>query len=326
MRIVRFAAALITAVFLLAGCDSCTGRVYVAGTVGTKAAYWVDGERVDLSPDYSAMVMDIDVQGTDVYTAGSITSGGELACYWKNGELSTIAAPNNSRAYAVCVKDGTIYTAGTTLNREYLYCWQDDATSMTVTGTNLYAEDICVSNGIVYIAGSYENSSSEHVACYWVNQARVDLVAGKAKTRATAVAVYEGDVYVSVRVVMPDNSERAEYWKNGMRVILYEGDLAMATDISVTDGNVYVSGSYLPSAGSTIGCYWKNGQRTDISDGSYSVITSGIGVADGDVYVAWQDTSTYPVAYWVSGTMVTLETGGYTWAIHVRAPLAANPI
>jgi len=323
MRIVRFAAAVITAVFLSAGCDSDTdsaGRVYVAGTVGTSAAYWVDGERVDLSPDYSAMVTDIDVQGSDVYTAGSITSGGELACYWKNGELFTIAAPNNSRAFAICVKDGTIYTAVTTLALDHLYCWHDDTLGMTVTGTNLHAEDICVSNSIVYIAGSYENSSTEHVACYWMNQARVDLVAGEAYTRATGVAVHDGDVYVSVRVVMPDTSERAEYWKNGTRVILHEGDLAMATDISVTDGNVYVSGSYLPAAGSTTGCYWKNGQRTDISDGSYSVITSGIGVADGDVYVAWQDTSSYPVAYWVNGTIVTLVTGGYTQAIHVRDP------
>lgn len=334
MRIVRPACLMLVAWAVLCACTATgaggssdaitldTGSVVVAGSYredGTHhAAYWVDGERVTL--DTSASVArSVFVYGDDVYAAGYVDIGGDQPCYWKNGQRHVLTAPNNVRARAIHVENGVPYTAGDTTNDDVMYCWEGTTYTMTREKPGIFVEDVFVSGGDVYIAGTYETDDEppKHVACYWMNGARVELAEGEDGTRANAIAVHDGDVYVAGAVVGDGGDRKAIYWDNTTQIILAEDVSASAVDVDVHGGDVYVAGQYW-SGSTTSACYWRSGQFFEVGDGSYFTRAHGIHVTDDHVYVACEDATYYNPWYWVDGTRIVVDAAsGFAYDIAV---------
>lgn len=83
--------------------------IYIAGNGDGKGIYWKNGVRNELEGDYT-FAADIDVSGTDVYVAGTVTNDTKpFAAYWKNGKKFEF-----ERGYATGIQilDGDVYISG----------------------------------------------------------------------------------------------------------------------------------------------------------------------------------------------------------------------
>ena len=327
-RVISFeaVAAALTLMLLLTGCQGAgmsdidnPVHVYIGGSSGARAVYWIDGEEVSLCPDHSSSVNSLYVEGSDVYAAGYINNPGQLASFWKNGQLNMLTAPSGTKASAIFVYEGVPYSTGYNSGANTLFRWEGTEYTWVPTGpgSDIATHDIHVHNGIVYIAGHYDDGS-DYTACYWMNQARVDLVTGNIGTQANAIVQYDEDIYVAGTENVTSGDRRACLWKNGQKYILYEGSVAQATDVFVTSEDVYVAGQYHDGS-NTNACYWKNGERVGVADESSNTTATGIYVTDGNVYVSCAYTAGGAIWYWVGGEKVVVDNeAGYAWDIYIK--------
>ena len=170
--------------------------VYIAGTTfdfirgaGSPACYWKNGIPTFLhaiSPSFSGVANSIFVSGSDIHVVGKcyptyLTSPVGWAVYWKNG-VPTELAPSDKISEANCV---------------------------TVVGND------------VYIAGAVTAADGQRHAAYWKNGVQVILnnTPTTISSTATAIAVYENDIYVTEN----RSVDSAYYWKNGQAVKLGRG-------------------------------------------------------------------------------------------------------
>jgi IPT/TIG domain len=109
------------------------------------------------------------------------------------------------------------------------------------------------------------------------------------------------------------NNQIAEYWKNGVPVILSDGTKRETTSgIFVSGSDIYLAGNQVSSTNSYPE-YWKNGNPIIINDslGTATAIT----VSGNDVYVAGTLNGRFPfpfgsmAVYWKNGTEVKLTNG-----------------
>ena len=207
--------------------------------------------------------------GPDIYVSGW---DGYSAVYWKNGN-------------EVFLDHGV------------------EATSIAVSGSNVYTAGFIQGGFIDSVIGGYYN-----IASYWKNDSLVVLTDGTGNALANSIFVSGNDVYVAGYETR--NQNIPEYWKNGNRVILSNDGGEDATSIFVTSGNattgnVYVAGDFAN--------YWINGTQ-GLLDGISPVDTVwssalSIFVSGSDVYAAgfhFDGTQT-TAKYWKNGVPVILS-------------------
>lgn len=92
---------------------------------------------------------------------------------------------------------------------------------------------------------------------------------------------------------MDGNTEKACYWKNGVRTDL---DGIQASGIYISDGKIYLAGTFLKrdywgGNNHKLPCYWIDGVRTaaDLSSGNYEV--KSMTVINGSVYFSARNTN-----------------------------------
>ena len=291
------------------GDSDVSDHVYIGGSLGTHATYWVDGKEVPLCLDDPSSVDSLYVEGSDVYAAGYVNTGSQLACFWKNGQQFMLNANPGTVASAIYVYNGVPYSTGYNSSAQTLYRWEGTEYTWVTTGpgSNIATHDIHVHNGIVYIAGNYVDGT-DYTACYWMNQARVDLVTGDSGTQANAIVKHGDNIYVAVTEDVPSGDRRACLWKNSQEYILHEGSLAKATDVFVNGTDVYVTGQYWDGS-NTNACYWKNGERVNVADETSNTYATGIHVTDEHVYVSCSYTGGTAIWYWVDGEKIVVDNG-----------------
>lgn len=150
----------------------------------------------------------------------------------------------------------------------------------------------------VYVAGSVFDGASSKAIC-WKNGMVMPLKCNTSRSGAYSVFVENGAVFVAGY-----DGESAQYWKNGVPVIL--ADKGKAKAIHVVNENIYVAGER-----NGTGIYWKDGQEFELpTDGSAYV--NAIFVSNNDIYIAGQVVipNKKPIAqYWKNGTSVALTDG-----------------
>jgi hypothetical protein len=130
----------------------------------------------------------------------------------------------------------------------------------------------------------------------------------------TVLSPDSADIYIGGSGISPaTNHQTAQYWKNGVPVVLSDGTKNESTcGIFVSGSDIYFAGNEVSST-SSFPKYWKNGIPFIINDslGTATAIT----VSENDVYVAGTISSRFPfpfasiAAYWKNGAEVKLTDG-----------------
>ncbi|SDI72570.1 hypothetical protein SAMN05421846_112108 [Chryseobacterium taeanense] len=162
--------------------------VYIAGRENSKACYWKNNVKIDLTGGDNLSPLEIKVENSNIYVTGSIgitpTSFKSIHYFWKNN------IKNEIKQYL-----GIPSTA------------QNDITAFAVN------------NGDIYFAGYVENlipasPSQRYELCYWKNGVKTILHQSQYIDSAEGVFINGSDVYVSALVV--DNNQNVDrgYFKN----------------------------------------------------------------------------------------------------------------
>lgn len=162
--------------------------VYVAGRENSKACFWKNNVKTDLTNGDNLLPIEIKVENNNVYVTGSMginpVSYKSIQYFWKNNVKTEIKQylniPNNV---------------------------QHDITGFAVN------------NGDIYFAGYIENpipasSLERYELCYWKNGVKTLLRKGQFIPSAEGIFINGSDVYVSALVV--DNNQNIDrgYFKN----------------------------------------------------------------------------------------------------------------
>lgn len=217
------------------------------------AAVWKNGIRQTLSTsNRSSHANSIIVSGNDVYIAGF---DDDIATIWKNGIAQTLQ--RGWRATSLFIIDDDIYVTGSTPSNLPLL-WKNgvDRQISNESGSFEYYPSIFISGTDVYIA--FKNT-------VWKNYEILYNFSGT----VSSVFISEGDIYV----VGAENG-KATIWKNGVKEILPEGNMAIS--VIVIDNNVFAVGNEK---------VWKNGKVLyTIPSIDHGTITSFF-VSNNDIYV-----------------------------------------
>src|SRR5450432_2095726 len=122
------------------------------------------------------------------------------------------------------------------------------------------------------------------------------------------------DVYVGGSgISLTSNHQTAQYWKNGIPVILSDGKKNETTcGIIVSGSDIYLAGNQSTDS-SAFPEYWKNGTSVIINEPNSKALS--LAVSGSDVYVAGEinnsisPTTASVAAYWKNGTTVKLTDG-----------------
>ncbi|MDQ0593231.1 hypothetical protein QFZ37_001600 [Chryseobacterium ginsenosidimutans] len=162
--------------------------VYIAGRENSKACYWKNNVKTDLTGGDNLVPLEIKAENNNVYVTGSNgptpTSFKSIHYFWKNGIKSEI------KQYL-----GIPSTA------------QNDITGFAVN------------NGDIYFAGYVENLSpatpaQRYELCYWKNGVKTLLYQSQYSPSAEGVFINGADVYVSALIVDSNQNTDRGYFKN----------------------------------------------------------------------------------------------------------------
>lgn len=190
--------------------------IYIAGivvrtsTFDYKACYWKNGQQFILPfTDTAGIANAICNSGDNFYIAGGETNAAGIvsAEYWINGVLHKIETSGTGES-DIFVVNNDVYMAGTMHNNATGHnmagYWKNgtwfainDGEKVSNTGK------MTISEGDVFITGKYGEEAG-----YWKNT-QWNPIPDAFTT--TAIAVYDGDVYISGS----RNIGEAGYWKNG---------------------------------------------------------------------------------------------------------------
>lgn len=335
---------------ILLGClitilTSCTpdGRIIEIYTCGVRAdttssvssyegVYWksltLNTIATPTPPDKKFGVIDITMEGTDMYILGSInlfTDNAQKTVYWKNGVINYLdRGASHSAATDLHVEHGnTFVLVNDNLANLINMGYYKNGTYVSVSatqGVGKYGSQIFVFNDTVRIAGyqytgNYENTRPR----LWKDGTEIILSTPAIRDgQATAVFVSEdGTTHVTGGVFLdaPLILSTPVYWRNGVYTALplSSGYVAgFANCIFVEDGDVYIGGMQYDSGFNAVLTYWKNGTPVIIDRGVYGYSTvSKIAALNGNVYCIGFRDIRYSAALWVNGSRINLGRRGY---------------
>jgi hypothetical protein len=278
------------------------GTVYTSGTgEASDACYWINQTRYDLPGEWGEGEA-IAVDGDDVYVAGWFDNG---SCYWKNGQQINLTINRDSQAFAIGIRN----------------------------------------NGDVYVGGYYMSNHHYYVPCFWKN----------GNNRSNLPAAEDGEVYditfdetgnmryYAGNTTKLDNFSgyppKACYWRHTNRTDLPLGGSNMdiygsyANGITMDGDDVYLAGytnryeftGEEETTGGDFPQYWKNNTIHDLEGGPMTEFGTGaaydIRVADGNVIVVGiatrgpnYDDSGTSACYWLNGELHYLEDISGVWS------------
>lgn len=162
--------------------------VYIAGRENSKACYWKNNIKTDLSGGDNLVPLEIKEENNNVYVTASLgvtpTSFKSVHYFWKNGNKTEI--------------------------KQYLGIPSGAQNDITAFGVN---------NGDLYFAGYVENLSpanpnQRYELCYWKNGVKTLLYQSQYIPSAEGLFINGSDIYVSALIV--DNNQNVDrgYFKN----------------------------------------------------------------------------------------------------------------
>lgn len=151
---------------------------------------------------------------------------------------------------------------------------ENEGKSTIATGVTFIGNDLIVSGH-----QRATPNTAQGLAVYWKNGELIKL--SNVNSQANAVFVNGNDLYFAGSF-----NNKAAYWKNGtVQELNTRGNSSIANDIFVGNSRVYIVGREV-FGGKSIGVLWIDGQPNYLSESSRNVELYGIGVLNGDVYVA----------------------------------------
>jgi hypothetical protein len=211
------------------------GDVYVAGSLGSLAALWVNGGLQHVSNNGWACC--VVLSGEDVYVGGQDYVLGTTGAIWKNGVKQTVAPPGPGARRA-------------------------SVESLFVSGDDVYAAVMDIIDDNIY------NLKSRPLL--WKNGESQELLnEGEFGAYVRTVFVEGEDVYV-VGNELNKAGPMAVLWKNGVWQKLLADKPALADSLFVLNGNVYVAGRQATGAGVSIPTLWINGEAVDLRPSGFT--------------------------------------------------------
>jgi hypothetical protein len=288
------------------------------------AAYWKNGQRVDLTDGTTtdARANAVYVYNGDVYVAGYYNDGSnDVAAYWKNGvkiKDFTTGSEDRGEAQAIWADASGVYVSGYYEKTGLKTVWYWDGSEHTLLADNNDAAlpSLFVKGGDVYTAGHQYDASLQYIATYWKNEGTTD----SDDTSSHAYDIFvtgNDDVYIAGDYYPGSGSVLvACYWENDItsETGLPTGttEESRATSVFVEESTVYTAG-YYGSVGSETACYWEGTSKTDLDDGSpVSARAQDIHVESGTVYIAgsYYDGDNRIACYWKDGDKTDLYDSG----------------
>jgi hypothetical protein len=263
--------------------ENATAHIYAVGNWsmndGSSEAYLTrDGISSSLGVGY--FVMDLFVNGDDVYTSGSKDGS---AVYTKNGVftvLSTAASASN-----IYINGDDVYVCGT--KDDHPVYWKNGTLNIldVDSGFKGSAYDITVSNNEVYVAGYQHNWSPTNPITnilYWKNETRHTVYSAHTFSFTwlgeISIAVGGDDVYMAVNerdMSSPVFNSNAYLITNGLQETLID-DNSEVHDISVSGSDIYLCGDHISSSGApNKSVVWKNGTvvvEKDVEHGAFASV------------------------------------------------------
>ena len=212
---------------------------YCVNTSGDRlGGYWVNGRWEELGANITPIAIAVNGEGADIEVhiiVSHLTSN--HFDYFKNGsDVGVFLSPDyQHREFSdITVSNGKVYITGSYVvegvGQTAFYHMVDGE---TIYNFGLFgANAIAVSNGNVYIAGY----SHDYKPKFYVSGGggiKNLSVPPASSTDISGIDVLNGTVYVSGNLSMSDDSNRACYWRNGVRTGLSPGSNAKATGIVV---------------------------------------------------------------------------------------------
>lgn len=227
------------------------GDVHVVGKTATGGAYWLNGNRTDLSFEPIKLYVsnsngDVYILGDQVYLKNNVSTttgmtNGDFSIvgedvhivgskdlkpyYYLNGTLTELSnnGPLAGWAHSIEVYEGDVYVAGElrtvagSNNFMVSYWLNGNRTDLTSANEDCYAYDIKVNNGNVHIVGSYYNTTNhEYGGAHWINNSLQTIVPGSEEYYD--IDIKNNNIYIAgdhVNNVNNDNIYQYGYWLNG---------------------------------------------------------------------------------------------------------------
>lgn len=233
---------------------SSNGDVHAIGKTANGGAYWLNGNKTDLSFDPIKLYVsangdvyilghqeylknnvttvtgfineDFSIVGEDVHIVGALSN---KPYYYLNGTLTELS--NNSLtswANGIEVNDGDVYIVGQmraeagSNNFMVSYWLNGNRTDLTSVNEDCYAYDMKVNNGNVHIVGSYYNTANgEYGGAHWINNSLQPIVNGSEEYYS--VDIKNNKVYIAGDHVYNGNNIYVYgYWLDGNWISLNE--------------------------------------------------------------------------------------------------------
>lgn len=277
--------------------------VYVAGSEGGVAKYWLNGTGVTLTGGEQATGIFID--GSDVHVCGWGTDPvtfNFVAKYWLNGVLTDLSDGTNSEiAFGITVSGGDVYISGRVgVWVPTAVCWING--TQTTLGSGQAMGISADPNGNVYVPNADFGAPS-----YWVvGGSQVNITGAPSNTVLYAVAANStGDVY-AVGYDAMGASEDALLFKNGVQQTMMLSGETRAMNVAInSSGNPIIAGL----RGSTVSnqqiSFWDNPLSLNIiATGRFVASMTGVAVdpVTDDVYLCGSEFDPNPPAkakYWM---------------------------
>lgn len=258
------------AFFVLISCENSdsisttTTHIYAVGINGNGESYITkDGVSTSLPASYK--VMDVFVDGNDVYTSGNMNN---VAAYTKNGDVTVLGSSITSNATNIFVNDNDIYVVGK--KDDLPAYWKNGILTILDSAPSFKgcSYDITISNGDVYIAGYQHNFDPINPITnilYWKNGVLTTINSNHVYSfnwiGEISIAVYNDDVYLAVNERDNNASFNGNVYliKNGTEETLID-DNSEVHDIFISNSDIYLCGDHIDTSSvPDKSIVWKNG-------------------------------------------------------------------
>lgn len=191
------------------------GGAYTTGPATYYAMLWKNqnGATTLVSNNSNALATCVTVSGQDVYVGGNEFNSGMV---WKNGIALAMTNTAGFPISCIAVSGTDVYAASS--NGSIIRYWKNGTpTDISATaGHYAHVTGIAIDGSDVYVSG-FEYNGSIGIAKYWKNGTAVVLGDGIRSSRANAIAIHNGDIYVAGEVAANGIvSDYATVWKNGI--------------------------------------------------------------------------------------------------------------